>query len=80
MNLHLIAVSKLDGGYLISTDDSEAAVRVSWEDASFLIKKWLDDPPQKKEIKTLNELMSAINEKNLNTTPPDWVQGALGED
>lgn len=44
MNVNLVAISKVDGGYLISSNDS-VAVRKTFEESVVVIKKWTDKPP-----------------------------------
>ena len=74
MNIPVIAVSKIDGGYIISCGD-EVAVRQSWEDLSFLIKKWLDDPPLSSEEEKIDKLIKQIKMTNIHA--PEWVEEVL---
>jgi hypothetical protein len=74
MNLPVIAISKIDGGYLISCGD-EVAVMVTWDDASFLIKKWLDDPPTSDDQAEIDKLIAQI--KTANIHPPAWVDEVI---
>lgn len=82
MSLDIVAVSKLDGGYLITTGD-DSAVRVTWDETSFLIKKWLDDPKPRKNTAfpfygNRDILGLAANESK--PISPDWIAEALKED
>ncbi len=77
MNIPVIAISKIDGGYLISCGD-EVAVRQTYDDLSFLIKKWLDDPPQIKHKETLADLLGYDPTKESSTQEAlSWVEDEL---
>ena len=67
MNMDIVGISKLDGGYLISNGDY-SALRVSWDDASFLIKKLLDDPKPKHNA-TLADIFGYKAQDNSFTQP-----------
>lgn len=84
MSLDIVAVRKLDGGYLITTGD-DSAVRVTWDEVSFLIKKWLDEPKPKKNksfpfpFYSNNDILGlCANESKLE--PPSWVDEELKGD
>jgi hypothetical protein len=88
MSLDIVAVSKLDGGYLITTGD-DSAVRVTWDEVSFLIKKWLDEPKPKKNksfpfpFYSNNDIYGlGASEQTIKEViqPPDWVDEELKED
>jgi len=74
MNMDIVGISKLDGGYLISNGDY-SALRVSWDDASFLIKKLLDDPKPKHNA-TLADIFGYKAQDN-SFTQPSWVEDEL---
>ena len=85
MNLDIIAVSKVDGGYLVSAGD-DCYVRTTYDDISFLIRELLDNPKPKK-IKTfpfssLQDLDAAYRQQAEQepSQPPEWVGDILKQD
>lgn len=80
MNLDVIAISKIDGGYLISCGDA-VAVRQTYDDLSFLIKKWLDDPPRNNRKGTLADLLGYKTTSDQESVAENiaWVEDVLNK-
>jgi hypothetical protein len=73
MNLMAVAISPVDGGFIISCQGN-AFVRTTWEDTVICMKQCIDNPPQCKS--TTNDLFGYKSSKS-DQECPDWVKKLL---